>query len=295
MATKTDNNDTLVTLLKDPKDWQTVLKHGIYRIRGSLRYPPLILKEKRVQYLGFYLPASFGKQKFSVRHYAKVKNISMALRHECVPDEILNVKSNDKYYKIDVDEPMSLAEPIVSIRGRSHMVLIQTDEERLHNAKELNFLYKGSHLEEPMFKALIDHNIFPEREYPVHNRDQTAALLDFAIFCEKGHLAIEMDGKQHQASREAVLNDHRRDNKLKVGKWDVVRYVEEDIAPDTIEKTMQQIGDIINSMGGLKTEGGILPSKPKMQTSAQLSFFHDEHLDFLALRRRIRSKYENGQ
>jgi hypothetical protein len=150
MATKTDSNNTLVTLLKEPNDWQTVLNHGIYRIRGSLRYPPLMLTEKRVQYLGFYLPASFGKQKFSVRHYAQVKNISMAPRRECMPDEILNSKSNDRYYKIDVAEPMALAEPIVSLRGRSHMVLIQTDEQRLFNVKELNFLYKGSHLEEPM-------------------------------------------------------------------------------------------------------------------------------------------------
>jgi Protein of unknown function (DUF559) len=295
MANKTNENNTLVALLKNPKDWQTVLNHGIYRIRGSLRYPPLMLTEKRVQYLGFYLPACFGKLKFSVRHYAKVKNISMAPRHECIPNEMFNAKSNDKYYKIDVAEPSALAEPIVSFRGRSHMVLIQTDEQRLLNAIEFNFLYKGSHLEEPMFKALIEHNIFPEREYPVHNRDQTAALLDFAIFCKKGNFAIEMDGRQHQATREAVLSDHRRDNKLKVGKWDVVRYVEEDIAPNAIGKTMQQIGDIVNSLGGLDTEGGLLPANPKMQTQAQLSFFHENHLDLLALRRRVRDKYESGK
>jgi Protein of unknown function (DUF559) len=292
MKNNTYTNDTLVTLLKEPKDWQTVLNYGIYRIRGSLRYPPSLLTEKRVQYLGFYLPAAFGKHKYSVRHYAKVKNIKMATRRECVPNETINAKSNDIYYKIDVDEPMTLAEPVVSLRGRSHMVLIQTDEQRLLTAKEFNFLYKGSHLEEPMFKALIDHNIFPEREFPVHNRDNSAALLDFAIFCKNGHFAIEMDGKQHQATREAVLSDHRRDNKLKVGKWDVVRYVEEDIAPDAISKTMQQIGDIVNGLGGLKTEGGLLPDKPKIPEQQQLSFFHDNHLDFLALRRKIRDKYE---
>jgi hypothetical protein len=292
MANKKETNDTLVALLKDPKDWKTVLNHGIYRIRGTLRYPPLMLQEKRIKYLGFYLPAAFGKHKFSVRHYAKVKNISMAPRHECVPDEVLNDKSNEKYYKIDLEEPMSLAEPILSLRGRSHMVLIQTDEERLHSATELNFLYKGSHLEEPMFKALLDHNIFPEREFPIHHLDKTGVLLDFAIFCKKGNFAIEMDGKQHQATRDAVLNDHRRDNKLTTAKWEVVRYVEEDIAPDAIGKTMQQIGDIVNRYGGLHTEGGILPAKPKQQTSEQLSFFHDDHLDFLALRRRMRDKYE---
>jgi hypothetical protein len=295
MKNNTYENDTLVTLLKEPKDWQTVLNYGIYRIRGSLKYPPLILKEKRVQYLGFYLPAAFGKHKFSVRHYAKVKSIKMASRHACIPDETFNAKSNDIYYKIDVDEPMILEEPVVSLRGRSHMVLIQTDEQRLLNAKEFNFLYKGSHLEEPMFKALIDHHIFPEREFPVHNKDNSAALLDFAIFCRDGKFAIEMDGQQHQATREAVLNDHRRDNKLKENKWSVVRYVAEDIAPNAIDKTMQQIGDIVNSLGGLKTEGGLLPAKPKTAAQPQLSFFHNEHLDFLALRRKVMAKYESGK
>ena len=128
MATKTNDNNTLVMLLKEPKDWQTVLNHGIYRIRGSLRYPPPMLTEKRVQYLGFYLPASFGKQKFSVRHYAKVKSISMAPRHKCIPDEMQNAKSNDKYYKIDVEEPLTLAEPILSVRGRSDVPVAVLDE-----------------------------------------------------------------------------------------------------------------------------------------------------------------------
>jgi hypothetical protein len=295
MAIKTDTNNTLVTLLKEPKDWQTVLNHGIYRIRGSLRHPPPMLTEKRVQYLGFYLPAAFGKQKFSVRHYAQVKNIDMAPRHACIPDETRNAKSNDMYWKIDVAEPVALAEPIVSLRGRSYMVLIQTNEQRLLSAKEFNFLYKGSHLEEPMFKALIDYNIFPEREYPVTNNDKTAYFLDFAIFCKKGKFAIEMDGRQHQATRQSVINDHKRDNKLKHSKWNVMRFFEEDIAPDTIGKTMKEIVDYINEFGGLKTEDGLLPANPKVPNPSQLSFFHDEHLDFLALRRRVRDKYESGK
>jgi hypothetical protein len=58
---------------------------------------------------------------------------------------------------------------------------------------------------------------------------------------------------------------------------------------------MQQIGDIVNSLGGLDTQGGLLPANPKTQTQAQLSFFHEDHFDFLALRRRVRDKYESGR
>ncbi|MBP6826565.1 MAG: DUF559 domain-containing protein [Saprospiraceae bacterium] len=290
-----DNNNVLVALLKEPHDWQIVCNYGIYRIRGSLRYPPPALTEKRVQILGFYLPSKFGKHKFSIRHYARVRNISMAPRHECVPNEPRNSKSEAIYYKFELEHPERLAEPIVSYRGRSHMVLIPTTEDRFFDAPELNFLYKGSQLEEQMWKALLDKNIFPERQYPVHTRDENAYLLDFAVFCQKGRFAIETDGPQHQATRDAVLYDNRRDNRLSVEKWDVMRYPPEEIAPDKIERTIVQINDKITSLGGLDTFGGLLPNKPTGPSSSQFALFHDAHLDYLALRRRILEKYEKGK
>ncbi len=294
MANSSKDNNTLVVLLKEPSDWKIVLQHGIYRIRGSLRYPPPILTEKRVKLIGFYLPANFGKHKFSVRHFAKVRNISMAPRHECLPDETRNFKSEHSYYKIEVEDPQPLEEPIVSLRGRKHMVLISTTEEKLRTAKEFNFLYKGSQLEEQMWQALLEHNIFPEREFPVHTRDENSYLLDFAVFCKKRNFAIEMDGPHHQATRDAVVYDLRRDNQLGIENWEVFRYVPEDIAPKKIERTLHQISEKIASLGGLDTEGGLLPKKPKNEPSQQLALFHEEHLDFLALRRRVKEKYERG-
>lgn len=287
--------NTLVALLKEPHDWQIVCNYGIYRIRGSLRYPPDILKNRCVEYLGFYLPAKFGKHKFSVRHYAKVRKISMAPRYKCVPDEPRNSKSNDDYYKFDLEEPILLQEPIVSYRGRSHMVLIPTTEERLLDAKELNFLYMGSPLEETMWQSLLEHNIFPEREYPVHTRDANSYLLDFAIFCKDRPFAIETDGAQHHATPDAVRNDHRRDNQLSIEKWEVLRYAAEDIAASSIERTIGQISEKIEGLGGLKTYSGLFPAKPIKPDSTQLGLFHEAHLDFLALRRRVLEKYEQEE
>lgn len=286
-----DDTNTLVALLKEPSDWQIVQQHGIYRIRGSLRYPPTILTEKRVQLLGFYLPAKFGAHKFSVRHYARVRKISMAPRHECVPGEPRNARSEDLYYKIEVYEPEALAEPIVSLRGRSHMVLIQTSEKRLFEAYEFNFLYKGSKLEELMWHQLLQHNIYAEREYPVRTRGDSSYFLDFAVFCKNGKLAIEMDGDQHQSTRDAVIYDNRRDNNLLIDGWETFRYAKEDIAPDRLKDTLSEIGKAIIGHGGLKTEGGILPNKPLLEPSGQTSLFHDEHLNFLALRKRVKERY----
>ena len=281
--------NTLVTLLRSPGDWEILLNHGIYRIRGHLKHPPAMLTEHRVKYLGFYLPAAFGKHKFSVRHYAKVRKISMAPRYECVPDEIKNTKSNNPYYKIDVEAPQALREPIVSFRGRKYMVLIQTTEEKLFNVPELNFLYQGSRLEEKMWKALIEHNIFAEREYAVPVEDG-AYFLDFAVFCNKGNLAIETDGRQHHETRAAVLYDHQRDNRLGNEKWEVYRYSEESLGKKTGE-TIQQIIKKIKILDGLDTEKGLLPLNPKTN---QLSLFSEPDLDFWALRKRVLEKYENN-
>ena len=290
-----NKTNTLVALLKEPHDWQIVNSYGIYRIRGSMRFPPDILKNRCVEYLGFYLPAKFGKNKFSVRHYAKVRKISMAPRYECIPDEPRNSKSDDDYYKFDLEEPIQLKEPIVSYRGRSHMVLIPTTAERLLDAKELNFLYMGSHLEETMWESLLEHNIFPEREYPVHTRDANAYLLDFAVFCRAGQFAIETDGSQHHESRSAVLKDNQRDNQLSVEKWEVLRYAAEDVAPSKINRTLIQITEKIEGLGGLKTYDGLFPAKPLTPASTQLGLFHEAHLDYLALRRRVLEKYEREE
>lgn len=290
-----NKSNTLVALLKEPHDWQIVNSFGIYRIRGSLRYPPDILKNRCVEYLGFYLPAKFGKHKFSVRHYAKVRKISMAPRYKCVPDEPRNSKSNDDYYKFDLEEPIPLQEPIVSYRGRSHMVLIPTTEERLLDAKELNFLYMGSRLEETMWQSLLEHNIFPEREYPVHTRHSNAYLLDFAVFCKDGRLAIETDGSQHHASRATVLADNRRSNQLSVEKWAVHRYAAEDLAPNKINHTIGEISEKITGLGGLDTHKGLFPAKPIESSPTQLGLFHEAHLDYLALRRRVLEKYEREE
>lgn len=284
----------LVALLKEPQDWEIVLKHGIYRIRGSLRYPPAILTEKRIRLLAFYLPSKFKEHKFSVRHYCRVKRVSMAARSECVPDEPLNQRSRESYYRLDVDEPQQLEEPIVSFRGRSHMVLIPTTEQKLFNSPEFNFLYMSSNLEEKMWDALIDRNIFPERQFPVHTLDDNSYLLDFAIFCNKGNFAVEVDGPQHEATRDAVVYDKRRDNRLRTQNWEVFRYVPEDLEPKTMDKTLSQITKKIEDLDGLQTGQGLLPRKPIGAIDGQLSLFHEQHLDFLALRRRVREKYERS-
>ncbi len=48
-------------------------------------------------------------------------------------------------------------------------------------------------------------------------------------------------------------------------------------------------------MGGMKTYDGLFPAKPLGSISNQLGLFHEAHLDFLALRRRVLEKYEQEE
>jgi very-short-patch-repair endonuclease len=272
-----DKNEVLIALLRRPQDWRIVEKYGIYRVRGTLRHPPPIMEENRVKWLGFYLPAAFGQHKFSIRHYVEVRKMSHARRYECVPDEPRNPKSDDIYYKFDVSEPQLLEEPIVCLRHRKYMVLIPTTEQKFFSPKvpEINFCYNTSRLEEKMWDALLERNIYPERQYAVKTKDDEHCILDFAIFCNKDSFFIEVDGPHHE-EKNVVRGDKWRDNKLSVVGWDGFRYTPKDLEPDRINQVMEQIEDKVQKLDGQESANGILPKLPPNPNL----LFPEEHLSF---------------
>ena len=293
------NNDTLIVYMKEPKDWQIVQKFGIYRIRHSIKHPPKILANGSVKHIAFYLPSRFGKNKYSIRHFAQVNGISIAPRYKCCPEEESNRKSSWKYYKIDVQPPELLQEPIFHLRAarkklyRKEMILFPTTFEKLNTAPEFNFLFNGSYLEERMWKALLENNIFPEREWPVTTENKNHYYLDFAVFCREGHFCIEVDGKQH-LEKEHVKYDNKRMNETNAEAWKTFRFYEEDLRSGTISNAINQIKKEISNRKGLDTEKGLLPSAPKGESAAsQLALFSEQHLDFLALRRRVKERFES--
>ena len=292
-------NNTLIVYLKEPKDWQIVKKFGIYRIRNSIKHPPKILKDRSVENIAFYLPSRFGKNKYSIRHYAKVKNVSIAPRYQCCPNEKRNFKSTWNYYKIDVEIPQLLQEPIYHFRAakkklsRGQMIMFPTTYEKLITAQELNFLYNGSYLEERMWKMLLDNNIYPEREWPVRIDKSTNYYLDFAVFCNEGQFCIEVDGKQH-LKKEHVISDTNRTNNTNSESWKTFRFYEHHLRGNAISKTIELIRKEISNRKGLDTEKGLFPSAPKGgQVSSQMELFSEQHLDFLALRKRVKERFES--
>ncbi len=297
MKTK-HQNDTLIVYLKNPKDWKIVQQYGIYRIRSWIKHPPEILENRSVKTIAFYLPSIFGKKKYSIRHYAKVNKISIAPRYECCPDEPKNKRSMSKYYKIDIEEPQRLKEPIFHFRAakkklsRREMILFPTTSEKLHTAKEFNFLFNGSQLEEKMWNILIAKGIYPEREWPVKIDKNRHYYLDFAIFCREGYFCIEIDG-QHHLEKEQVMYDNDRTNHTNLKGWKTYRFYSKDLTSGTISNTIDQVTEAIQERYGLDTEGGLFPDAvPSLSSSPQLSMFSEAHLDFLNLRKHIKERFE---
>jgi very-short-patch-repair endonuclease len=292
------HNDTLVVYLKHPNDWKIVQQYGIYRIRSWIKHPPEILENRSVEKIAFYLPSIFGKKKYSIRHYADVRKISIAPRHQCCPDEPRNKKSDWDYYKIEIETPQELKEPIFHFRAakkkmsRREMILFPTDFERLETALEFNFLFNNSHLEAQMWKTLLDHNIYPEREWPVKIDKNQHYYLDFAVFCNDGYFCIEVDGKQH-LEKQQVLYDNHRTNNTNLQGWKTFRFYEKDLQPSTIQDTIEKIRTAIKRRHGLDNSGGLFPTAVKnLSKTSQLSLFLDEQIDFLNLRKLVKERFE---
>ena len=145
-----------------------------------------------------------------------------------------------------------------------------------------------------MWKALLDNNIFPEREWPVKIDRERHYYLDFAIFCKDGYFCIEVDGQQH-LKKDHVIADNDRTNHTNLQGWKTFRFYEDDLKVGKITKTIEKIRTAIKRRQGLDTEGGLFPNSVKdLSKTPQLSLFPEAHLDFLNLRKIVKERFEKG-
>ncbi|MCX8014843.1 MAG: hypothetical protein N2748_02375, partial [candidate division WOR-3 bacterium] len=80
------------------KDWKILQEKHWYRI--PLKNAPENISE--IKYIAFYLPKIFGEEKYSVKYYAKVKNIEIVKRIKLLPEEKEDLHANDDYYKLTI-------------------------------------------------------------------------------------------------------------------------------------------------------------------------------------------------
>jgi len=240
-------NCVLIALMNNAKDFAIAQEKQWYRI--PIKNAPPIIKEGKAKLLAFYHTQAFEKEKFTVQWFGEIKKVSIVRREELFPDEIANPKSGKEYYKIEFSRLKKLPIPIISLRPR-RVLFIPTTEQKFFSAKEINFLFNASKLEDTFWNAMMVKNIYSERQYFVSISNQNF-FLDFAVFCKNKSIDIEVDGDPFHMPEQAVRNDKQRNNFLESQGWSVLRFTNQDIEYN-LEASIKIVMETANKYGGLQ-------------------------------------------
>ncbi len=239
----------LVAILNNQNDFSILKEQFWYRIPVNSvdkflkkRWPP--------KWIAFYQTKIFKTDAFLINHFAHISDISIVTRPELFPDEIPNLKSYKKYYKITFNKLETLPKPIISRRWR-RIVFIQTTFEKFINAVEINDLYDESPLEDRLWTELKRLKIQAERQELIQV-EKRFYFLDFAIYCNKGKIDIETDGDLWHHNSLNAAKDNLRNNDLSSQGWNVLRFTSNQVCEKMTDYCIPQIAKHINQFGGIK-------------------------------------------
>lgn len=245
------NKELLVALLPK-KSALDILKNEFWYHIPVENVPIRWQEGWRPKAMAFYQGKAFGKNEaYKIQHFGEVKQVNVVKRKELFPNDEENIeKAENLYYKIQLDSLQLRYKPIVSLRPR-RLVFIPTTFEKFEKADQINDLFDDSPLEDRLWKALKYINIFAERQWKIVVEDKKY-LLDFAIFCNKGKLAIETDGyTTHHDSIEKIDYDTWRRNDIETDKWRFLHYTTNQVKDDWTPY-IAQIQKVIDQLGGVE-------------------------------------------
>ncbi|MEO8147220.1 MAG: DUF559 domain-containing protein [Bacteroidia bacterium] len=233
--------------MNNHKDFAIARNELWYRIPKD-KAPPNI-REHTAKLISFYHTKVFKNENSTIRWFGEIKSISIVKRKDLFPKEIENAKTENEYFKLEFYPLKELVIPIISLRPRWQL-FIQTTEEKFFSAKEVNFLFSRSELEDKFWTSLLKLNIYAEREYfiTVSNKN---FFLDFALFCKNRNINIEVDGDQYHMDADAVRNDKNRNNLLESKGWSVLRFTNRDIDYN-LNDSINIVRETVNKYGGIQ-------------------------------------------
>ena len=221
----------LVVLVNSLRDWDIIQAEHWYRI--PVKRAPVQLTH--ASYVAFYLARAFGENKWSIRHYARVRGHELVRRRDLFPNEPEHPRAEEAYYKLQLSPVLELPRPISSSRGR-RLLFIWTNGSKLSRAVELNDLFGKSAGDDALWEALKEGGIGADRQVIV--RDARGRYrVDYMISANCGHLAI-------------VLTETRR-RLPKAKNLQTLVFSEEDALVRRHE-CMTQINRALRELGGAK-------------------------------------------
>jgi len=244
--------EVLVAVIKRKRDLAILKEEGWYRIPVSTaprRWPP--------KWIAFFQGVQWG-QECGINYYAPVDRIYRAPRRELFPNEIVSQRSDKPYYKILLG-PLQNCEPPLAGRRPQVIVFIPTTWQKFVTAEAINDLYDDSPLEDLLWNELKKRNIPAERQWRVDVRTKHY-YVDFALFCQKGSVAIETDGDSWHLGHPQNAADNRRQNDLTSERWYILRFDTHQIREQMNDYCIGKIQETIEENGGL-IDDGLVPRK----------------------------------
>ncbi|MGC9357064.1 MAG: hypothetical protein ACP5GX_04335 [Anaerolineae bacterium] len=172
----------LVGVMPDPTDFQLARDEGWYRI--PLRHAPKSAADAAI--LAFYFTAAFREEKWAIHWYAESRGHELVRRRDLRPDQPDHPRADEPYYKIQIGPLIHREPPIPSLRWR-RITFIETTWDRFNDAEEINDLYVSG--ADGLYVTLKESGFFPEREYLIHEGEDTYTA-DLAIPCREGIVSI---------------------------------------------------------------------------------------------------------
>ena len=251
MESETDQEigkkEVLVALLPRKASLDILKTEGWYHIpveNAPRRWPPKVM--------AFYQGKVFGRDEgYKIRYFGEVGPIDILPRKELFPHDQENQHKAEKlYYRVPIRNLQSRYRPIVSYRPR-RLVFIPTTLSKFENAEQINDLFYGSPLEDRLWHALKYINVLAERQWKIIVQKRSY-YLDFAVFCNRGKLAIETDGyTYHFDSRNQIDYDSWRQNEIELDGWRSLHYTTKQVKDDWTPY-LAQIQKAIDQLGGLQ-------------------------------------------
>jgi very-short-patch-repair endonuclease len=238
------NAPGLVAVLNNQPDFERAKVEHWYRI------PVVSAPEgvRQIRWIAFYLTKVFGREKWSVRHWAKVEEITEARRGELLPEEKNHARSQAVYYRVALGAIQVRPEPILS-RRRRRIVFIPSIWKKFSAAIEINDLVHGSPLEDRLWAAFKQEEIEAERQW-WEGDEKTRYCLDFALFCPDRNIDVECDGDTWHINPESAAHDNARNNFLEQRGWHVLRFNTGQLTGD-LPGCVRSVTMLINRCGGL--------------------------------------------
>ncbi|MBM3323235.1 DUF559 domain-containing protein [candidate division WOR-3 bacterium] len=241
----------LVAVVTRRKDWSLLETEHWYRI--PVRTAPDGIE--RLRWLAFYQTAAFGDEKWAVNYLARVRRVTRVRRIDLLPDEPGHARALDEYWRVEIDRPERLPQPIPSLRLR-RIVFIPTTLDRLRRAREINDLFCDSPIEEQLYRRLKRAGLAPERQYFVREYGP-GNMLDLALFCRDGNINVECDGELYHVGPARAEVDRTRDNRLVSAGWHVLRFSGSEIVR-TPGRCLATVRRTVRNLGGEKPVKGCI-------------------------------------